>query len=1174
MLSRPEGGGGVKTVKLARGPASASTRPARPTPSRKSSVQNDCLFLQESASQDTSQLLTQIGLLEFLQYDGRPTFVIDLEDISSVEPDCLNFVFANVALKTRPGLLEQIRCPAEAAFQAPSTPSAFVEFKRWAYSSVEDGESEAVWPSIYSYAASVWSSTTLRNRLRVIACTPNRSPPALIGSLNGSDTQYFNALRTSSSTKSRGMDQESTGYFDQVMPRRALCSPTHAEIVTSQNAVGPLCMDKWTSSPESRGSLTSLRAQGEVLGSGQSMGALTSSMDFEASDAIPNQGFFDSTRLPEASASPPHIRFARGVDWAATSLGPIEGWDANLRAMCNMIMASPHPAAMYWGPDLISIYNEAYILLAGNKHPTLMGQSYKEAWLEIWDAVKDVFANAHSNAQATMKDDDCLFLNRNGFYEETYFSWSIIPLIGNDGSVVGLYNPAFEKTRRKIAERRMLTLREVGERTAAAREVSKFWPLLLQGLEYNELDAPFVLIYSVADDLDSDNSSNQSSSMITQRVLVLEGSLGVPRGHEAAPEQIDLSSSMRGFAPFFRTAVKTEKPIILSERDGTLDSELLKGIQWRGYGDPSSTVVVFPIRPTPGESTLGFVVMGTNPRRPFDEDYDLFVQLLARQLATSVASVVLFEEEIRKGERAARLAAEDRIELSKQLAARTQEAAESELKFTRMAELAPVGMFIADPTGRLNYCNDTWYELSSYPKSMLVGEDWMDYVTNEDKNVAARQWCSIIDDKEPVSAEFRFKTPWQDREGNRLSETWVLASTYPEKGSDGHLKRIFGSVTDISAQKFAEEQQKRRMEEAVELKRQQENFIDITSHEMRNPLSAILQCADDIVSSSKAARGTPELQSAILDSNIDAAQTITLCAQHQKRIVDDVLTLSKLDSARLLVTPVDVQPSSVVHRAIKMFEGELQTADISLDFRVDDSLHALHVNWVRIDPSRLLQVLINLITNAIKFTTTQEKRSIIVCFGASLTRPSEQPDKSVDYVPSRSKEKDTTAAPEWGKGDLVYLTFAIQDTGRGLTDSEKKLLFLRYPRFFPAQHIPSKISLTINLGSLKPVLELTSLMVALASDYSFLGSWSSFKVVRLEWLPKVAVVARSPFTSGPDVHLCLANLANIPSMQATSGKDPARDRCDPWFNRTAPWGWQLLPLTPILKWRMVLLEAC
>lgn len=81
-----------------------------------------------------------------------------------------------------------------------------------------------------------------------------------------------------------------------------------------------------------------------------------------------------------------------------------------------------------------------------------MGQSYKVAWAEIWDDVKEVFANARLTGQATMKDDDCLFMKRSGFLEETYFSWSIIPMVGEDGTVMGLYNPAFEKvTSRKAS---------------------------------------------------------------------------------------------------------------------------------------------------------------------------------------------------------------------------------------------------------------------------------------------------------------------------------------------------------------------------------------------------------------------------------------------------------------------------------------------------------------------------------------------------------------------------------------------------------------------------------------------------------------------------------------------------------------------------------------------------
>lgn len=531
-----------------------------------------------------------------------------------------------------------------------------------------------------------------------------------------------------------------------------------------------------------------------------------------------------------------------------------------------------------------------------------MGQSYRVAWAEIWHEVKDVFANARLTGQATMKDDDCLFIWRNGFIEEAYFSWSIIPMVGEDGTVMGLYNPAFEKTRRKVAERRMLTLREVGERTATAREIKGFWDQVLLALTENDFDTPIVMLYSVNDENDSDSSSLHSSSLLGSKQCYLEGSLGVPAGHQAAPDQIDLKDGQEGFGPVFREVMKTDKPAVISIGSDDLPSSMMEGIEWRGFGDPCREIVICPIHPTTGENILGFLIMGINPRRPYDDDYNLFVQLLSRQLATSLASVVLFEEEIRRGQRAARLAAEDRYHLSTQLAARTQEARESETRFTRMAELSPAGLFIADHVGRITYCNDTWYEIARVPREPEMTDRWIEYVRDEDQPLILEHWERLVNDTTPINLEFRFKAPWEDRDRTK-SDTWVLFSAFPEKDEHGQLKSVFGSITNISPQKWAEGFQKRKMEEAVELKRQQENFIDITSHEMRNPLSAILQCADEIstILGDFRASGSQVIEPGIVADSIDAAQTIALCAQHQKRIVDDVLTLSKLDSAMLMV---------------------------------------------------------------------------------------------------------------------------------------------------------------------------------------------------------------------------------------------------------------------------------
>lgn len=764
------------------------------------------------------------------------------------------------------------------------------------------------------------------------------------------------------------------------------------------------------------------------------------------------QTTFDWTQIPLDDPNlGPHHRLARSVDWEVTSLGAVESWTADLRILSNMIMGSPHPAAMYWGSDHTVIYNEAYIPLAGEKHPQLMGARYQDAWSEIWGDIEPVMKAAWNNGDATMKYDDLLFLTRKGFVEETYFNWALIPLVGGDGNVVAVYNPAFENTRRKVSERRMLTLHDIGARAALARDVQSFWVQVVKGLEFNELDAPFALVYSVDDgNNESDVSSMHSGSLMNPPQIVLEGSLGVPDGHPCAVSMLDLRSSEDGFAPYMRDSMlDLSKPVVLSEEDDTLPNHLLGGLAWRGFGDPCRTIVIFPVHPTTaGDAVVGFIVLGVNPRRQYDADYRLFVALLSRQLATSMASVVLFEEEVRRGQRAARLAALDREELSMQLHS-------SEYRFSRMAEFGPVGMFITDGGGHITYCNEMWWKISGHQNSGSAPDAWMQSIRTEDRESVENVWHRLVEEKQPVTHEFRFNGSRVLKDGHAV-DSWALMSAYPEKDEFGALKSIFGCITDIAQQKWAEDFQKRRHDEAVELKRQQENFIDITSHEMRNPLTAILQCADEISSCLNRCKTsgvtTPESLNVLVDSCVEAANTISLCASHQKRIIDDILTLSKLDSKLLLVTPVDVQPVTVVQNVLKMFETEILSNDIQGVFQVEESYHKLAVDWVKMDPSRLRQVMINLLTNAIKFTQGRPKRAITISLGASMCKDGGA--EGLAFIPPRrTDEVDITDAPDWADGEKLFLHVAVTDTGPGLDEDEKKVLFRRFSQVSPRTHV-------------------------------------------------------------------------------------------------------------------------
>lgn len=132
-----------------------------------------------------------------------------------------------------------------------------------------------------------------------------------------------------------------------------------------------------------------------------------------------------------------------------------------------------------------------------------------------------------------------------------------------------------------------------------------------------------------------------------------------------------------------------------------------------------------------------------------------------------------------------------------------------------------------------------------------------------------------------------------------------------------------------------------------------------------------------------------------------------------------------------------------------MYEAELQRADIEASVQVDQSYNDLDIDWVMLDPGRLLQVIINLLTNAIKFTRDSETRRITASLSASVTPPTGA-NHHLEYIKQRVTKTNTlSTAPEWGPGEEVYLEFAVTDSGKGLTEDEMKILFHRFAQASP-----------------------------------------------------------------------------------------------------------------------------
>ena len=469
------------------------------------------------------------------------------------------------------------------------------------------------------------------------------------------------------------------------------------------------------------------------------------------------------------------------------------------KEMLTLKSPDPRPASILWGSQNVVIYNEAYVPVLGHRHPSKMGVPFDQVWKEFAPEFTEMFRQIRADGKAIKVEEGAFIIQRSDFKEETYYDITLMPLYEGD-CIQGFMNPVIERTKGYIAERRLSTLLALGESMAKAKDLKAIWKEVLRGLRSNEQDIPFALLYSVIDPIDNDTNPASSESSVS-RYCSLEGVLGgVPEGHAATPQLIELhkGDSHNGdeiWTRSFWEAASKRDIVILSADDGSLPTRLLDGIQWRGCGDPSMKVVVLPIRPTQAESVLAFLVLGLNSQRPYDDDYQVFLRLLNRQLATSVASVVLIEDEIRRAKLAADQALLDSIKLEEQLALQAQEAAKSQARFQRLADTGGVSaLWVTNSEGIVKFANKAYYDITGLSVDSNATA-WIDSILEEDLPVFQEVWKKLMSDRNPVTFEIRLKRRWKscdssssDNEELREGPMWILASAYTDVAEDGSIE--------------------------------------------------------------------------------------------------------------------------------------------------------------------------------------------------------------------------------------------------------------------------------------------------------------------------------------------------------------------------------------------------
>jgi PAS domain S-box-containing protein len=161
----------------------------------------------------------------------------------------------------------------------------------------------------------------------------------------------------------------------------------------------------------------------------------------------------DILRMTAGGGDSETRRLLREHDWSASPLGQPDTWPPELATAVSMVLSSTFPMFVAWGPELSFLYNDAYAAVLGNKHPAAFGVRFQEIWHEIWADIVPIVDRALSNKSAYFENLP-LTMERKGYREQTYFTFSYSPLHDGQGRVMGMYCTCIETTGRVQAERR------------------------------------------------------------------------------------------------------------------------------------------------------------------------------------------------------------------------------------------------------------------------------------------------------------------------------------------------------------------------------------------------------------------------------------------------------------------------------------------------------------------------------------------------------------------------------------------------------------------------------------------------------------------------------------------------------------------------------------------------
>jgi PAS domain S-box-containing protein len=320
-------------------------------------------------------------------------------------------------------------------------------------------------------------------------------------------------------------------------------------------------------------------------------------------------------------------RVVRSMDWSRTPLGAIDTWPASLRTTVSLALSSNFPISLAWGPQHTQIYNDGYWPICGAKHPASMGQDFSECWASAFPVIGDAFHSA-LGGKAAFLEDQRMFLDRHGYLEETFFTFSFSPIRGESGEIDGLFHPVTETTGTMVGERRARALRDLSAGTVNARSMIDGLLLACEIIADYDLDVPFALFYQV-------DPLGGTAELVART--------GLPAGGRASASAVDLTVDEGGWP--LAAVTRTGAPVLIDDV-----RERFPDLICGPYPEPVAAAFVQPVMPPGHTRPVCVMVAGVSTRQPLTAAYRTFFDLLGSAVTTVIANAIAYQVERRRAE--------------------------------------------------------------------------------------------------------------------------------------------------------------------------------------------------------------------------------------------------------------------------------------------------------------------------------------------------------------------------------------------------------------------------------------------------------------------------------------------------------------------------------------------